>query len=62
MTKQSDGFRVLWLLTRELDATGAAIRAEQARVAVVETIDLRVERDDARVVAAIEAADRLVSW
>lgn len=62
MTKQSDGFRVLWLLTRELDATGAAIRAEQARVAAVETIDLRVERDDARIVAAIEAADRLVSW
>lgn len=54
--------RVLWLLTRELDATGAAIRAEQARVAAVETIDLRVERDDARIVAAIEAADRLVSW
>jgi len=49
---------VLWLLTRDLDATGEEIRAEQARLASVETIDLRAERDAGRVLDAIEAADK----
>ena len=54
--------KVLWLLTRDPGATGEALRGEQARAAEVETIDLRVETDDGRVVDAIEAADRVVCW
>lgn len=54
--------RVLWLITKDLGATGRAIRAGQARAASVVTIDLRVETDDGRVVDAIEAADKVISW
>jgi hypothetical protein len=54
--------RVLYLLTRDLDATGRALRAEHERDNEVETLDLRVERDCGRVVDLVAAADRVVCW
>jgi len=54
--------KVLWLLTRDPGPAGIALAAEHARAAEVETIDLRTETDYDRVVGAIAAADRVVSW
>lgn len=54
--------RILYLLTRELDGIGDALREEHARAHAVQTIDLRIEKDFGRVVDAIAAADRVVSW
>lgn len=53
---------VLYLLTRELDGTGAALRREHEKDHAVAVIDLRRERDYDRVVEAIAAADRVISW
>lgn len=54
--------RLLYLLTRELGRTGECLRQEQGREHEVEVIDLRREPDWQRVVAAIEAADRVLTW
>ena len=54
--------RILYLLTRDLDATGAALRDEHARQHAVAVIDLRSEKDYDRVVDEIAAADRVISW
>jgi len=54
--------RILYLLTRDLDATGAALRDEHAREHAVVVVDLRSERDYDRIVDEIAAADRVVSW
>ena len=54
--------RGLYLLTRDLDATGLALRAEHERGNAVDTLDVRVEKDFGRVVDLIEAADRVVCW
>jgi hypothetical protein len=54
--------KVLWLLTRDLDGTGAALEAAHAAGNEVQVLDLRDERDFDRVVQAIAAADRVVSW
>jgi hypothetical protein len=54
--------RILFLLTRALAGTGAALRRELLREHAVEVIDLRGETDYDRVVDAIDAADRVISW
>jgi hypothetical protein len=54
--------RILYLLTGDLGATGAALRDAQAREHTVLAIDLRSEKDFERVVDEIAAADRVISW
>ena len=54
--------KILYLLTRDLGATGAVLRHEHAKEHTVEVIDLLCEKDYGRVVAAIAAADRVISW
>ena len=54
--------KILYLLTRDLDATGAALRHEHAKEHAVEVIDLLSETDYGRVVDEIAAADRVISW
>jgi len=54
--------KILYLLTRDLAGTGAALRDEHAQRHTVEVIDLRGEPDYDRVVDAIAAADRVISW
>lgn len=54
--------RLLYLLTRELDGTGAALRLEHAKEHLVGVIDLRLEDDYDRVVDEIAAADRVICW
>lgn len=53
---------VLYLLTRDLDGIGGLLREEHAKEHAVEVVDLRTERDYGRVVDAIDAADRVISW
>ena len=54
--------RLLYLLTRDLDGTGAALRLEHAKEHSVSVIDLRCEDDYDRVVDEIAAADRVICW
>ena len=54
--------KVLYLLTRDLGATGTALRDEHLREHAVEVIDLRAEKRHDRVVDAVAAADRVISW
>jgi hypothetical protein len=54
--------KILYLLTRDLGATGAALRHEHAKEHAVEVIDLRTETKFDRVVDGIAAADRVISW
>lgn len=54
--------KILYLLTRDLDATASALRSEHAREHEVEVVDLRRVGDYGRVVDAIVAADRVISW
>jgi hypothetical protein len=54
--------KILYLLTRKLDGTGAALRLEHAKEHSVVVIDLRSENDYDRVVDEIAAADRVISW
>lgn len=54
--------RILYLLSRELEGIGRQLREEHAREHAVEVIDLRVEKDFCRVLDAIAAADRVISW
>lgn len=54
--------RILYLLTRDLDGIGEALREEHASEHAVEVVDLRIDEDFGRIVDAIAAADRVVSW
>ena len=54
--------KILYLLTRELVGAGAAFRREHAKDHEVQVIDLLCEQDFERVVDAIAAADRVISW
>lgn len=54
--------KVLYLLTRDLDATGLALRAEHERGNAVDTVDARVEQDYGRIVDLVADADRVVCW
>ena len=54
--------KILYLLTRELDGTGAALLNEHAKEHPVAVIDLRRETDYDRIVDEIDAADRVISW
>jgi hypothetical protein len=54
--------RILYLLTRELDGTGAVLRREHAKEHTVTVIDLAGETNYGRVVDEIAAADRVISW
>ena len=54
--------RILYLLTRDLGVTGGALRLEHAETHTVEVIDLLSDSDYGRVVDAIAAADRVISW
>jgi hypothetical protein len=54
--------KILYLLTRDLAGTGAALRHEHAREHEVEVVDLRCEQDFDRVVGKIAAADRVICW
>jgi hypothetical protein len=54
--------KILYLLTRELGATGEELRREHAREHTVDVVDLAGERDYDRIVDAIAAADRVVCW
>jgi hypothetical protein len=54
--------RILYLVTRELDGTGAALARELAREHEVEVIDLAGRLDFGAVVDRIAAADRVICW
>jgi len=54
--------KILYLLTRELGATGTALRHEHAKTHTVMAIDLLVEKNYDRIVDEIAAADRIISW
>jgi hypothetical protein len=54
--------KILYLLTRDLDATGAALREAHATEHAVEVVDLRAETDWDRLVDEVAAADRVVCW
>jgi len=54
--------KILYLLTRDLGATGAVLRHEHAQEHEVVVIDLLNERNYDRVVDEIAAADRVISW
>lgn len=54
--------KILYLLTRDLEGSGAAVCREHARLHRVTVIDLRLERDYDRVLEEIAAADRVISW
>ena len=54
--------KILYLLTRDLGATGAVLRQEHAKEHVVEVIDLLSERNYDRVVDEIASADLVISW
>ena len=54
--------KILYLLTRDLDATGAVLRHEHAKEHTVEVIDLTSEKNYDRVVDEIASADRVISW
>jgi hypothetical protein len=53
---------ILYLLTRELDATGEALRREHAHAHTVVVLDLAGDPDYGRIVDAIAAADRVICW
>jgi len=53
---------ILYLLTRDLGATGTALRVEHEKDHRVEVIDLRGEISYGRVVDSLAAADRVVCW
>ena len=54
--------KILYLLTREMDPTGAALLNAHAKAHTVEVIDLSCAPDYGRVVDEIAAADRVVCW
>lgn len=54
--------KLLYLLTRELDGTGAVLRHEHAKEHTVEVIDLLSEKNYDRIVDEIVSADRVISW
>jgi len=54
--------KILYLLTRDLGATGAVFRHEHAKEHTVEVIDLLSERNYDLVVDEIASADRVISW
>ena len=54
--------KILYLLTRELAGTGAALRDEHAKEHSVVVIDLLREKNFDRVVDQIASADRVISW
>jgi len=54
--------KILYLLTRDLDGTGAALHNEHTKEHAVEVIDLRRETDYGRVIDEIASADRVISW
>jgi hypothetical protein len=54
--------KILYLLTRDLDATGAALRREHAKEHTVEVVDLLSAGDYDRVVDEIASADLVISW
>ena len=54
--------KMLYLLTRELDATGTVLCHEHAQEHTVEVIDLLSVKDYDRVVDGIALADRVISW
>ena len=54
--------KILYLLTRDLGATGAALRHEHAKEHAVEVIDLLSDRNYDRVVDEIVSADRVICW
>ena len=53
---------ILYLLTRDLDATGQALRTEHEKANTVAVLDLRATNDYGRIVEMIAAADRVISW
>ena len=54
--------KILYLLTRDLNPTGAVLRQEHAKEHLVEVIDLLSDGDYDRVVDAIVSADLVISW
>jgi len=54
--------KILYLLTRDLAATGAVLRLEHAKTHTVEVIDLLTEKNYDRIVDEIASADRVISW
>ena len=54
--------KILYLLTRDLDATGAVLRHAHAQEYTVEVIDLLNDSNYDRVVDEIASADRVISW
>ena len=54
--------KILYLLTRDLGATGAVLRHEHAKTHTVEVIDLLKDSDYDRVVDEIASADRVICW
>ncbi|MBU0480533.1 MAG: hypothetical protein KKG47_05480 [Proteobacteria bacterium] len=53
---------ILYLLKGKPDPTLQKILTAQKKLHKIETIDLEQNREYGRIVAAIAAADRVVSW
>ena len=54
--------KILYLFTRDKDATVTAFAAGQEREHLVIQLDLRTEKDYEAIVQKIEEADRVICW
>ncbi|MEJ2688944.1 MAG: hypothetical protein P8130_03150 [Deltaproteobacteria bacterium] len=54
--------KILYLFTRDKDATADALMAGQAEEHSVSQLDLRAETDYEKIVRKIEEADRIICW
>ena len=54
--------KILYLFTRDKDATAAALAAGQEKEHTVHQLDLRTEKDYEAIVREIEEADRVICW
>ena len=54
--------KILYLFTRDKDATSTALADGQGKEHEVSQLDLRTEKDYEAIVKKIEEADRIISW
>lgn len=54
--------KILYIFTREKDATAAALAAGQAKEHTVNQLDLGAEKDYEAIVRKIEEADQVICW
>ena len=54
--------KILYLFTRDKDATAEALAAGQAKEHSVLQLDLHAEKDYEAIVRKVEEADRIICW